>query len=85
MISISSLAERLAKITASTNPYCSEISDLKTDWLESLYYHEELLLSETCFDLDLPDLFEILKIFHSKLEPLDDHIKKYSWIVLHDR
>ena len=69
----------------STNPYSDGMSDLKNDWLESLYYHEELLLSETCFDLDLPDLFDNLKAIHSKLEPLDDKIRKYSWIVLHDR
>lgn len=87
MINITSLAERLSKATVSTNESSSGhgMQELKADWLESLYFHEELLLAETCFDLDIPDAFESLKVLHSKLDHIDEQVKKSSWIVLHDR
>lgn len=85
MISIQSLAERLSKATNNTNTYSEGLFDLKSDWLESLYYFEELILAEICYDLDVPDTFGELQALHSRMEIKDESMKNLAWIVLHDR
>ncbi|KAJ3361761.1 hypothetical protein HDU91_003753 [Kappamyces sp. JEL0680] len=56
---------------------------LKQDWIETILYHEEIILAEICYDLDISDPYVYLTQLLKSLG-CNSVSKKQAWAILTD-
>lgn len=81
--SVSNLADCCTKATLKDRSIKLDPNVIRQDWIDSLYYFEEAILVEICYDLELPDIFELMTELSSKYR-LEDDTKKVAWAILND-
>lgn len=83
-ISILSFSELCSKPFANSKKDI-DISSLNSDWTDSIYFHEEIIIAELCCELDIADPFTLLKSYFKEFHELGESVKNVAWILITDR
>lgn len=79
-----SLKEYANFIVAISESSKKEDDSVETDWISTIYFHEEEIAAELCYDFEIPDLHFDMELCFERLPDLDAKVKTKAWALLND-